>query len=111
MDSHGNVLVADSQNNAVKEVPFSSAAYSSAVVFVDSGFSSPSGIAVDRSGNVFVADYYNNAVKEILLTGADSYDSPVTLVSGFSIPEGRGHAIGDVFVTAAKPLLRYPSAA
>src|SRR5580658_936439 len=41
-------------------------AYYGTVVTLGSGFSGPSGVAVDAYGNVFVADHGNNAVKEIL---------------------------------------------
>src|SRR5258706_1206143 len=34
-----------------------------------SGFSYPSGVAVDGSGNVFVADNYNNGVKGVVAAG------------------------------------------
>ena len=37
-----------------------------------SGFSLPTGVAVDNSGNVFVADYNNNALKEIPAGGGKS---------------------------------------
>lgn len=40
------------------------------IIPLGSGFSAPTGVAVDRSGNVFVADTGNNAVKEIV--AADS---------------------------------------
>lgn len=38
---------------------------STAVAGAGSGFSEPTGVAIDGSGNVFVADFGNNAVKEI----------------------------------------------
>src|SRR5438876_140489 len=43
--------------------------FSWAISTVGSGFSYPSGVAVDANGNVFVADTYNNAVKKILAAG------------------------------------------
>ena len=64
VDGSGNVFVADSFNNAVKEI-LAVGGYST-VRSVGIGFISPYGVAVDGIGNVFVADYFNNAVKEIL---------------------------------------------
>lgn len=53
-----------------------------------SGFSLPSGAAVDNSGNVYVADFMHGAVKEILAVNGTIPASPVirTLGSGFSHP-------------------------
>jgi large repetitive protein len=66
-----------------------------------SGFSMPSGVAVDGSGNVFVADIGNSTVKEILaVNGVVSSSSMVTtLGSGFSDPFGVAvDGSGNVFV-------------
>ena len=63
VDGSGNVFVADSNHNAVKEIL---APGYTTVNPLGSGFSRPTGVAVDRSGNVFVADTGHNAVKEIL---------------------------------------------
>ena len=63
-----------------------------------SGFSNPTGVAVDASGNVFVADRGNNAVKEILAAGG--YTTVNTLWSGVGYPFGIAvDASGNVFVT------------
>ena len=80
----GDVIVADTGNNAVKEIPNSSGSYG-APIALGSGFSSPYGVAVDAAGNVFVADYNNNAVKEIPNRGG-SYGAPIALGSGFLSP-------------------------
>ena len=64
VDGSGNVYVADTNNNAVKEMP-PGCASSSCVTTLGGGFSQPDGVAVDGSGNVYVADYGNNAVKEM----------------------------------------------
>jgi NHL repeat len=71
--------------------------FSWAMSTLSSGFSNPSGLAVDRSGNVFVADTHDNAVKEIL--AASGYATVNTLGSGFSNPFGVAvDAGGNVFV-------------
>ena len=63
---------------------------------IGSGFSLPSGVAVDAAGDVFVADTGNNAVKEVLPDGTIK-----TLGSGFNPPYGVAvDAAGNVFVAA-----------
>ena len=85
VDGSGNVFVADSGNNAVKEI-LAAGGYTT-VNTLGGGFSSPRGVAVDGSGNVFVADTGNNAVKEIPASCvAGQYTTVNTLGSGFSIP-------------------------
>ena len=67
-----------------------------------SGFSLPSGVAVDGSGNVFVADSVNSAVKEIVaVNGSIPASNPTinTLGSGFNDPFGVAvDGSGNVFV-------------
>jgi len=83
----GNVFVADFGNNEVKEIVASGGVVTSAsaVHIVGSGFSNPSGVAVDGSGNVFVADMGNNEVKEITTSAnygsvnVGSSSSPISL--------------------------------
>jgi hypothetical protein len=95
VDVSGNVFVADTSNNAVKEI-LAAGGYTT-VNTLGSGFSTPLGVAVDGSGNVFVADTSNNAVKEILAAGG--YTTVNTLGSGFITPQGVAiDASGNVFV-------------
>jgi hypothetical protein len=84
VDGSGNVYVADSNNNAVKEMP-AGCTSSSCVTTLGGGFSYPTGVAVDGSGNVYVADYGNNAVKE-MPAGCTSSSCVTTLGGGFSDP-------------------------
>ncbi len=68
VDGSGNVFVADTENNAVKEIVAVSGsipASNPTINVLGSGFSQPEGIAADKSGNVFVADSNDRAVKEI----------------------------------------------
>ena len=53
VDGSGDVFVADSFNNAIKEILAPS--YTT-VNTIGSGFDDPSGVAVDSAGNVYVAD-------------------------------------------------------
>ena len=103
VDGSGDVFVAVSFNNAVKEIVAVNGVVSSSstVNTVGSGFSNPSGLAVDGSGNVYVAVSFNNAVKEIVaVNGVVSSSSTVkTLGSGFINPTGVAvDANGNVFV-------------
>ena len=88
LDGAGNVIVADTANNAVKEL---AAPGFTTVTTLGSGFSTPKGVAVDGAGNVFVADTGNNAVKEILAAGG--YTTVTTLGSGFSFSSPIGVAV------------------
>ncbi|MGD0730163.1 MAG: NHL repeat-containing protein, partial [Terracidiphilus sp.] len=87
VDASGNIYVADTGNNAVKEVA-PGCILAGCAVTLGSGFKGPSAIAVDASGNVFVADTGNHAVKEMLAVNGSIPASPTinTLGSGFSSP-------------------------
>src|SRR5262245_50408083 len=71
-----------------------------------SGFSTPTGVAVDGAGNVFVADTGHDAVKKILPNGT------ILTLGSFSRPSGVAvDAAGNVFVAdlghnAVKEILR-----
>jgi sugar lactone lactonase YvrE len=86
VDRSGNVYVADTSNNAVKEMP-AGCASSSCVTMLGGGFSLPFGVAVDRSGNVYVADTFNSAVKE-MPAGCASSSCVTKLGGGFMEPAG-----------------------
>ena len=95
VDGGGNVFVADTNNNAVKEI-LAAGGYT-AVSTLGSGFNGPQGVAVDGNGNVFVADSGNNPVKEIPAAGG--YATVSTLGSGFNGPQGVAvDGNGNVFV-------------
>jgi sugar lactone lactonase YvrE len=75
------------------QVTFSPATQST----LGSGFSFPTGVAVDGGGNIFVTDSGHNAVKEILASGG--YTTVNTLGSGFGTPTGVAvDGSGNVFV-------------
>ena len=96
LDGAGNVYVADSDNNAIKEV-LASGGYAT-INTLGGGFSGPAGVAVDGGGNVFVADTFHNAVKEIP-SGCTAASCVETLGSGFNEPYGIAvDGSGNVFV-------------
>ena len=71
-------------NNAVKEIVAASGYQT--VILLGTGFSFPSGVALDGSRNVFVADTGNNAVKKIV--AASGYQTVIPLGGVFSSPHG-----------------------
>ena len=82
VDAEGNVYIADTGDNAVKEW---NAATQTVSTLVSSGLSSPQGVAVDISGNVYIADTGDNAIKE----WNAATQTVITLVStGLSSPQG-----------------------
>ena len=84
MDGSGNVFVADTGHNAVKEIVAAGGYITVNTLTVPNGyFSAPIGVAVDGSGNVFVGDSNNNAVKKIDFADAPSLSFASTAV-GFS---------------------------
>ena len=103
VDASGDVFVADTDNNAVKELVAvnGSIPTSPTILTLGSGFSGPFGVAVDASGDVFVADLNNNTVKEMVAVGGSIPPSPtiLTLGGGFNQPFGVAvDASGNVFV-------------
>ena len=59
-------------------------AYNSSPATLGSGFSGPTGVAVDAAGNVYVADSTNKKVKKIPAGNG----TPVIIGTGFNLPYG-----------------------
>lgn len=90
LDGSGNLYVADTANNAIREV--TPAGVVTTLAFT--GLNNPAGVAVDTTGNVFVTDTGNHKVVEL------SGGTQTTLaISGLKNPAGLAvDAAGDVFV-------------
>jgi large repetitive protein len=98
VDGSGNVYVANTNNNAVTEMP-SGCASASCVTKLGGGFSRPLGVAVDGSGSIYIADAENGQVKK-MLPGCTSSNCVSTLGGGFSGPQGVAlDRSGNVYVT------------
>ena len=88
-DRDGNLLVADTGNNAIRKVSMqgvvSTLAGGGAAGFQDgpaaqARFNGPLAVAVDKAGNVFVADTYNDRIRRI------GVDGVVSTVAGSGVP-------------------------
>ncbi len=78
LDSSGNIFIADSLNNVIREVVAATGNIETVAGNGTPGFSGdngpatsaqldyPSGVFVDNSGNIFIADSGNNAIREVL---------------------------------------------
>ncbi len=97
VDASGNVYVADTDNNVIREVTpdgevttlaGSGSGGSKNGTGSEASFSGPTGIAVDASGNVYVADKYNAMIRKITPEGV------VTTLAGSGFV-GYGDGAGD----------------
>ncbi len=106
VDGSGNVYVADSGNNAVKEILAvnGSIPASPTINTLATGFGQPAGIAVDGSGNVYVADAGNGVVDEIMAVNGSIPASPTIVTLNAPLGEPYGVAVdtlGNVYVADA----------
>jgi uncharacterized protein (TIGR03437 family) len=96
VDASGNIFIADTFNNVIREVTASNG-YISTVAGVQalpgfsgdngpatsSGLDNPTGLFVDGSGNIFIADLGNNRIRKFTVGGS------ITTVAGNG---GEGHS-------------------
>ncbi len=102
VDGAGNVYIADTLNNAIKQW---AAPNGPLTTLVGSGLSEPGGVAVDAAGNVYIADTGNSAVKKWVAVS----NTVTTLIgSGLNTPcgvavDGAGNVyIADTYNWAVK---------
>ncbi len=94
VDDYGDVFVADTNHNLVKEVK-----PNGAIVTIGSGFSRPDGVAVDEDGDVFVADTDNDDVAEVKPNGSIVTIASADYTANSLNPGGVAvDAAGDVFI-------------
>jgi Putative Ig domain/NHL repeat len=123
VDANGNIFIADTGNNAVREVVQAtgyiitvagtgSAGYSGdGATATSAQLNGPVSVAVDQSGNLFIADSGNNAVREVVQatgyivtvagTGTAGYSGDGGLASNAQLngPDGvTVDANGDLFI-------------
>jgi len=118
IDAAGNIYVADSNNNLIREIDPSgnvtTLAGSGSAGMVNgmgtgASFSNPEGVAVDAAGNVYVADYGNNMIRKISAggvvttlagqTSAGNANGRADTVATFNQPTGLAvDAAGNVYV-------------
>jgi sugar lactone lactonase YvrE len=77
VDTSGNLFIADTGNNAIKEI-LAADSYTTPATTLGSGVNAPTGVAVDSSGNVFVADTANSAIREIAAGGGGTVTTIAT---------------------------------
>lgn len=115
VDSSGNIFIADTINNRVREVVASTGNIQTVAGNGTAGFSGdggaatsaqlnlPGGIFVDSSGNIFIADTNNQRVREVLASTGNINTVAGSGTQGFSGDGGAATSAalnkpGDVFV-------------
>jgi hypothetical protein len=98
VDSSGDVFVADTGNNVIREIASGGTVMTLAGsvgnfgstngIGTSASFYAPQGIAIDASGNLYVADYLNNAIREVTPSGV------VTTIAGLPGNIGRVNGAG-----------------
>jgi len=69
LDGSGNAFIADTYNNAVKEI-LAAGGYTTVKTLV-SGYYYPQSIAVDGNGNLFIADYLNTQALKLQMSAVN----------------------------------------
>ncbi len=119
VDAGGNVYVADSVNDTIREITPGGLVSTLAGVAGDAGradgtgsaatFNIPRGVTVDASGNIYVADTFNNTIRKITSGGAvttwagmagnPGHADGTGAAAGFNAPDGAAvDGSGDLYV-------------
>jgi sugar lactone lactonase YvrE len=67
VDSSGNLYIADTGNNVIREIVASSGVIST-IVGVGAQLKGPQAVALDSSGNLYIADTGNNVIRKVVLS-------------------------------------------
>jgi sugar lactone lactonase YvrE len=82
VDAAGNIYIADSGNNAIRQVAAASKAINTIAgsgamdyrgdggIPTDANLASPSGLALDSGGNLYIADNANNVIRKVTFQGS-----------------------------------------
>jgi sugar lactone lactonase YvrE len=98
VDSHGNVYVADSDNNQLFKEDLVGGVYYESLLSTPS-LNGAHGVAVDSQGNVYIADSGNNRVLKETLSVSGYYTRSNVAASGLSDPQGVAvDALGNVYI-------------
>jgi sugar lactone lactonase YvrE len=124
VDSSGNIFIADSGNNVIREVSAATGIITTVAGIGGLGFggdsgdggiatsallSTPYGVAVDSAGNIFIADTQNYVIREVMAVNGNIYTvaGNLTLGQGFSGDGGPASSaqlrflFGDLFLDSA----------
>jgi sugar lactone lactonase YvrE len=83
VDGAGDIFIADSANNVIREVTFSTGNISTVAGNNTAGYAGdgsaatsaeldyPEGIAVDSSGNLYISDSYSHAIRKVAVSSGD----------------------------------------
>ena len=112
MDSSGNIYVADTLNDEIREITPGGAVTTLAGTAGTAGslngsgtaalFSGPTDVAVNSAGDIFVADSGNNEIREIVCTGTTASTCTVSTLAGSTTP-GNTNGLG------TQALFRFPT--
>ncbi len=93
-DTHGNLFVADSRNDAIREISTNGTVTTFAgqlgvagtanATGTNAQFNAPSGLAFDASGNLYVSDTGNNTLRKVTPAGAVSLFAGAAGSGGFA---------------------------
>jgi len=67
VDSSGNLYIADTGNNVIREITASSGVIST-IVGTGAHLKAPQALALDSSGNLYIADTGNNVIRKVVLS-------------------------------------------
>jgi hypothetical protein len=123
VDSSGNIYIADTDNDRVREVNHATGLISTVAGTGIGGYNGdniqataaelymPYGVAVDSSGNLYIADYYNSRIRKVNLstgvittvagTGTWGYSGDTGQATAAELDDPRGVALdgnGDLFI-------------